>query len=187
MMGVRPIGIILAIAALSATAALAQQKQDTVSALKGHNSDAPVDISADRIEVQDQADRAIFAGNVHATQEDLTLDTQRLTVAYSSGQSYSSGVQIRRLDAAGCETASDQCCRAVADHAPNLPFRQRRSAALDQQRVERRGEITARVDQGTVEIENVELIHHRETIGLMIVCSDGLSATNGTTAHSAAR
>jgi lipopolysaccharide export system protein LptA len=101
MMGVRPIGIILAAATLSATAALAQQKQDTVSALKGHNSDAPVDITADRIEVQDQADRAIFAGNVHATQEDLTLDTQRLTVAYSGGQSNSSGVQIRRLDAAG--------------------------------------------------------------------------------------
>ena len=101
MIGVRPGGIILALAVLSATPALAQQRQDTVSALKGHNSDAPVDITADRIEVQDRADRAIFAGNVRATQEDLTLDTQRLTVAYSTGQSNSSGVQIRRLDAAG--------------------------------------------------------------------------------------
>ena len=101
MIGVRPGGIILALAVLSATPTLAQQRQDTVSALKGHNSDAPVDISADRIEVQDRADRAIFAGNVHATQEDLTLDTQRLTVAYSTGQSNSSGVQIQRLDAAG--------------------------------------------------------------------------------------
>ena len=68
-----------------------------VSALKGHNSNAPVDVAADRIEVQDRADRAMFAGNVHVTQGELTLDTTRLTVAYSSG----GGIQIRRLDASG--------------------------------------------------------------------------------------
>ena len=100
---VRPFGIILAVACISATAALAQVKQEQpVSALKGHNSNAPVDVTADRIEVQDRADRAIFAGNVHATQAELTLDTERLTVAYSSGgQQSNGGVQIRRLDAAG--------------------------------------------------------------------------------------
>ena len=68
-----------------------------MSALKGHNSDAPIDLTADRLEVQDRADRAIFAGNVHVRQDDLTLDTSRLTVAYSS----SGGVQIKRLDASG--------------------------------------------------------------------------------------
>jgi lipopolysaccharide export system protein LptA len=98
----RSFGMILAVTALSATAAFAQVKQEQpVSALKGHNSNAPVDVTADRIEVQDRADRAIFAGNVHATQAELTLDTQRLTVAYSGGQGQSGGVQIRRLDAAG--------------------------------------------------------------------------------------
>jgi len=101
MMVMRPFGIILASSLLGvgvvATAALAQQKQDAVSALKGHNSDAPVDVSADRIEVQDRADRAMFAGNVHVKQAELSLDTERLTVAYSS----ENGVQIRRLDAAG--------------------------------------------------------------------------------------
>jgi lipopolysaccharide export system protein LptA len=102
MMGVRSFGIILATMAFAATAALAQQKQpQPVSALKGHNSNAPVDVTADRIEVQDRADRAIFAGNVHVTQEELTLDTARLTVAYSGGQNQPGGVQIRRLDAAG--------------------------------------------------------------------------------------
>jgi lipopolysaccharide export system protein LptA len=93
-------GILLASAALgvAATAALAQQaQQQPVSALKGHNKNAPVDVTADRIEVQDRADRAIFAGNVHVKQEELSLDTPRLTVAYSS----SGGVQIQRLDAAG--------------------------------------------------------------------------------------
>jgi lipopolysaccharide export system protein LptA len=82
--------------ALAAVAAQAQEGAG-VSALKGHDSDAPVDVAADRIEVQDRADRAIFAGNVKVRQASLTMDTERLTVAYSS----SGGVQIRRLDAAG--------------------------------------------------------------------------------------
>ena len=106
----RVIGIILAVgvgaAGLDGGAAVSQIRQEQpTSALKGHNSNAPVDVTADRIEVQDRADRAIFVGNVHATQAELTLDTERLTVAYSStgGQQAggNSNVQIRRLDAAG--------------------------------------------------------------------------------------
>jgi lipopolysaccharide export system protein LptA len=81
----------------AATAATIAAAADPVSALKGHDSGAPVDVTADRIEVQDRSDRAIFAGNVHVKQASLSLDTERLTVAYSSG----GGVQIRRLDASG--------------------------------------------------------------------------------------
>jgi lipopolysaccharide export system protein LptA len=90
--------LILAIAGLS-TLPLASWAvaQGAVSALKGHNSDAPIDVAADRIEVQDRADRAIFGGNVHVRQAELTLDTERLTVAYTNA----GGVQIRRLDASG--------------------------------------------------------------------------------------
>src|SRR3954451_8795354 len=101
MIRVRSFGIILAMsasAALTASAAVGMQQQQPVSALKGHNSNAPVDVSADRIEVQDRADRAVFTGNVHVTQAELTLDTPRLTVAYAGG---SGNVQIKRLDAAG--------------------------------------------------------------------------------------
>ena len=113
MKAVRYFGIILAsslAAALAGGGAIGQVRQEQpASALKGHNSNAPVDVTADRIEVQDRADRAIFAGNVHATQAELTLDTQRLTIAYSntpqakggSAQQGNGGVQIRRLDAAG--------------------------------------------------------------------------------------
>ncbi|MFL5091477.1 MAG: LptA/OstA family protein [Xanthobacteraceae bacterium] len=101
MKGVRSIGIILAVASI-AGAAIAQVRQEQpTSALKGHNSNAPVDVTADRIEVQDRADRAIFAGNVHVTQAELSLETPRLTVAYSGGQGSGTNVQIRRLDAAG--------------------------------------------------------------------------------------
>ena len=89
--------LILAPVALATAAAAFAQSREPVSALKGHNSDAPIDLTADRLEVQDRADRAMFSGNVHVKQDELTLDTSRLTVAYSS----SGGVQIKRLDASG--------------------------------------------------------------------------------------
>jgi lipopolysaccharide export system protein LptA len=93
-MGIKSFGLTIALSIAVASAAPAAEP---VSALKGHDADQPVDVAADRIEVQDRADRAIFAGNVHVTQGELTLDTERLTVAYSSA----GGIQIRRLDAAG--------------------------------------------------------------------------------------
>lgn len=71
--------------------------QEATSALRGHNTNAPVDVAADRIEVQDRADRAIFSGNVQVRQASLTLNAARLTVAYSN----SGGIQIQRLDASG--------------------------------------------------------------------------------------
>lgn len=91
----RTLSLIAGLSALPlASIALAQQP---VSALKGHDPDAPIDVAADRIEVQDRADRAVFAGNVRVRQASLTLDTERLTVAYTSA----GGIQIRRLDASG--------------------------------------------------------------------------------------
>ena len=85
--------------------------QEPVSALKGHDSNAPVDVAADRIEVQDRSDRAVFAGNVHVRQQELTLDTTRLTVAYSSAGS----IQIRRLDASGGVTVKSPSETARGD------------------------------------------------------------------------
>lgn len=65
--------------------------------LQGHNSNAPVDFNADRIEVQDRDDRVVVSGNVVVTQADLRLTSNRLTVAYRRG----SGVEINRMDAVG--------------------------------------------------------------------------------------
>ena len=78
------------------------QSNGQVSALKGHDSNAPVDVDADRIEVQERADRAVFAGNVKARQGELTLQTARLTLAYTSG----GGIKINRLDASGGVTVT---------------------------------------------------------------------------------
>ena len=98
----------LAAATLGAGLAVAQ---DSISALQGHDSKAPIDLSADRAEAQDRADRAIFAGNVVVRQGNLTLRTARLTLAYASQD----GIDINRIDASGgvtvtspSETASGQ-------------------------------------------------------------------------------
>lgn len=80
--------------------ALATAAPLVAQALARHNTNAPVDVEADRIEVQDRADRAIFAGNVNVTQGDLKLNAARLTVAYAD-RSGGGGIQIQRLDAAG--------------------------------------------------------------------------------------
>ncbi len=71
--------------------------QGAGSSLKGHDSDAPVDVAADRIEVQDRADRAIFSGNVEVRQGELRLSAARLTVAYAD----TGGIEIKRLEASG--------------------------------------------------------------------------------------
>lgn len=80
-------------------------------ALKNHDSNAPVDVEADRIEVQDRADRAMFVGNVRVNQAGMLLTAQRLTVAYANGAG--SGVEIERLDATGGVTVvkADQTAR----------------------------------------------------------------------------
>ncbi len=84
-------------------------------ALKGHNSNAPVDVEADRIEVQDRADRALFVGNVRAVQQGLTMTAARLTVAYANGAG--SGVEIQRLDATGGVTVRSATENASGDMA----------------------------------------------------------------------
>ncbi|WP_129792027.1 LptA/OstA family protein [Sphingosinicella sp. CPCC 101087] len=88
------VGMAAFLLAIGAQAALGQ---GAGSALKGHDTDAPVDVAADRIEVQDRADRAIFTGNVEVRQGNLQLDTARLTVAYASA----GGIEIERLEASG--------------------------------------------------------------------------------------
>ena len=93
----KSLGIALVVAASALAGGSPAVGQDATSALRGHNTDAPVDLAADRLEVQDRADRAIFSGNVVVRQARLTLNAARLTVAYSD----TGGVQIERLDASG--------------------------------------------------------------------------------------
>ena len=136
--------IILAPAAL-ATAGIAawRWRSSATRRSRGTTADAPVDVTADRIEVQDRADRAIFVGNVQVRQAALTLDTQRLTVAYSGG-----GRRVRstRLDASGgvtvrspSETARGQFRhlrpRPQADHPDRHGPAQRGGTQINGQRL----------------------------------------------------
>jgi lipopolysaccharide export system protein LptA len=92
---------LIASAATAATLALVAAQpvagQGATSALRGHDTNAPVDVASDRIEVQDRADRAIFSGNVVARQGGLSLNADRVTLAYTKV----GGLEIQRIDASG--------------------------------------------------------------------------------------
>jgi len=103
---------ILALAAALLVSGIAAA-QSNVSALKGHDSKAPIDLSADRAEAQDRSDRAIFAGNVIVKQGELTLRTARLTLAYAN----TNGIDINRIDASGGVTVTSPSETAKGDFA----------------------------------------------------------------------
>jgi lipopolysaccharide export system protein LptA len=104
-----------ALALLCVAAAFPASAQG-LSALKGHNADAPADISADRIELQDRADRAVFTGRVHVTQGDLTMDAARMTVAYSRAPTAGADPVINRIDASGGVTVVSPSERAQGSY-----------------------------------------------------------------------
>ena len=72
----------------------------TAAAQGHHDSTAPINFGADHIELQDKANRAVLTGNVSVKQAEMTLDAQRMTVAYT-GQVVDGNPQVSRLDAAG--------------------------------------------------------------------------------------
>lgn len=111
-MRLRPMVALASLTAMTLGAGHASA-QEGVSALKGHDSRAPIDLSADRAEAQDRVDRAIFAGNVIVRQGSLTLRTARLTLAYASQD----GIDINRIDASGGVTVTSPSETAKGDFA----------------------------------------------------------------------
>lgn len=104
---------LLAAFLLAAATGASAFTQDTASALRGHDISAPVEVAADRIEVQDRDDRALFVGNVVVQQAGLTLNTAQLRIAYASD----GGIDIKRLDASGGVTVSSGAETARGDYA----------------------------------------------------------------------
>jgi len=96
--------IVLAMLPLLAVAPALSQQSGAASRAKG-GSNAPVDVGADRIEVQDRANRAILTGNVVATQGNMTMNSARLNVIYANAPGGTTpggtGTQIQRLEASG--------------------------------------------------------------------------------------
>lgn len=85
-------------------------------AQRRHNTQAPIDFGADRIELQDRANRAVLSGNVSVKQAEMTLDASRMTVAYT-GQAIDGNPQVSRLDASGGVTVTRPDQRARSQYA----------------------------------------------------------------------
>jgi len=72
--------------------------QERTSALKGLDTGAPIDVDANRIEIRDASNQAIFTGAVVIRQARLTLNAERVTVSYvREGEN----PEMQRLDARG--------------------------------------------------------------------------------------
>ncbi len=82
-----------------APAAEAVAQGMATSALRGLDSRAPIDVDADRIDVLDKQNQAIFAGNVRVRQGTLTMEADRIKIAYS--RPAKGDPVIQRLDADG--------------------------------------------------------------------------------------
>ncbi len=91
-----------AIAALALSAVPASAQGITTSALRGLDTKAPIDVDADRIDVLDQQNQAIFTGNVRVRQANLTMEANRIKIAYVRPAGSKGGDPIiQRLDADG--------------------------------------------------------------------------------------
>lgn len=85
-----------------ATLGVAGAAAVTAQAIAGHDSNAPVNYAADRIELQDKQNRVVLSGNVRIDQAGLTLNAARTLVDYSDAGS----LQIQRIMATGGVTVA---------------------------------------------------------------------------------
>lgn len=97
-------------AVLGSQAALAQG----VSALKRHDTNATIDVDADRIEVRDRENLALFQGNVKVDQADMTLEANTVRVYYDRGEA--DALTILRIDANGNVRLTSPSERAVGNY-----------------------------------------------------------------------
>jgi len=65
--------------------------------IASHDSRAPVDIAADRIDLEDRANRVVFSGGVSVTQAGLNIRSDRMLVNYTDAD----GLEIQRITATG--------------------------------------------------------------------------------------
>ena len=98
------------LAAVLAGSAQAQAQTQPQKGLANHDNAQPIEITADRLVVEQAANTATFAGNVQAVQGDLTLHADELKVGYAlngagkdgGGAAANANAQpVRRIDAAG--------------------------------------------------------------------------------------
>lgn len=91
-----------ALGGLLMTGAVLGGMQLRAQAIAKHDSRAPVDYAADRIELQDRQNRVVLAGNVVISQAGLTVRSARTLVNYSDGDE----LGIQRITATGGVTVT---------------------------------------------------------------------------------
>ena len=69
----------------------------TAQSISGHDSNAPVNYAADRIELQGKQDRVVLSGNVDVTQAGLRVRAAQTVVDFTDAGS----LQIQRITATG--------------------------------------------------------------------------------------
>lgn len=94
-------------------ALFAAGQQLGAQAISGHNSNAPVDFGADRIELQDKQNRVVLTGNVDITQADLRLRGARTVIDFTKGDQ----TQVQRITASGNVVVTRQDQVATGDTA----------------------------------------------------------------------
>ena len=101
------------VAGFTLTLVLMAGIQAGAQAIAGHNSNAPVNFGADRIELQDRQNRVVLSGNVDITQAGLRLQAARTQVNYTDAGK----LTIQRITATGGVTVTRGTERAAGDVA----------------------------------------------------------------------
>lgn len=80
-----------------AAAAIVGWQQIGAQVIGAHDSNAPVNYAADRIELQDRQNRVVLSGNVDISQGNLRMRAARTNVAFTNEDT----LRIQRIDATG--------------------------------------------------------------------------------------
>ncbi len=159
---------LLAAAQIPAIPALAQAATEGAFSGLGSESRDPIRIDADRLDVFDRENRAVYAGNVVAVQGDTTLRCSELTIYFEreSGEAGTTGAaaasdegdSINRIECAGPVTilSQDQVAtgdRAVYDRQVGQMVMTGNVALSQGQNVTRGERLIYDIDQGVANIE----------------------------------
>ena len=107
----RRLGVVLA-----ALPALAYAQATSVPFGEGHDRTQPVEITADRLDLDQAAGTAVFVGNVRVGQGELRLAADRVEVFYVEGSGGANG-EVQRMVANGNVTLSNGTEAAEANEA----------------------------------------------------------------------
>lgn len=80
-----------------------------------HDGKAPVEVTADQLDIDQQSGVALFTGNVRVAQGELRIASPRLRVEYSRRSADGAGGQIEKMHATGGVTINNG--RATAESA----------------------------------------------------------------------